>query len=65
MAVVRIPDENRTLTTKDAICEHLSSIGIDYEVWVPAHPTRSDAPQEEILSAYSAEMRIIPRLTPA
>jgi len=56
MAVVRIPEQGRTLTMKDEICGHLSSIGIDYEVWVPAHPTSSAAPQEEILAAYSAEI---------
>ncbi|HLQ77923.1 MAG TPA: cupin domain-containing protein [Terriglobia bacterium] len=56
MAVVRIPEQGRTLTTKGAIVEHLSSIGIDYEVWAPTHPTSSDAPQEEILAAYSAEI---------
>jgi 1,2-dihydroxy-3-keto-5-methylthiopentene dioxygenase len=56
MAVVRIPDEGKTLTTKEAIVAHLSGIGIDYEVWVPAHPTSPAAPQEEILAAYSAEI---------
>ncbi len=56
MAVVRIPDEGRTLTEKDAITRHLSTIGIDYETWEPSHPTSPDAPQEEILAAYSAEI---------
>ena len=56
MAVVRIPSQGRTLTTKEEIVEHLSSIGIDYEIWEPAHPTSPEAPQEEILDAYSAEI---------
>jgi len=56
MAVVRIPAEGRTLTAKPAIVEYLSAIGIDYEVWVPAHPTSADAPQEEILAAYAPEI---------
>jgi 1,2-dihydroxy-3-keto-5-methylthiopentene dioxygenase len=56
MAVVRIPDQGRTLRDKQDIARHLSAIGIDYEVWVPEHPTSPDAPQEEILSTYSAEI---------
>jgi 1,2-dihydroxy-3-keto-5-methylthiopentene dioxygenase len=56
MAVLRIPEQGRTLTAKSEIAEHLSGIGIDYEVWEPAHPTSPDAPQEEILAAYSAEI---------
>ena len=56
MAVLRIPDQGRTLTATEDIVRHLSSIGIDYEVWEPAHPTSPDAPQEEILAAYSKEI---------
>ena len=56
MAVLRIPDQRRTLTAKNDIVEHLASIGIDYEIWEPAHPTSPDAPQEEILAAYSKEI---------
>jgi 1,2-dihydroxy-3-keto-5-methylthiopentene dioxygenase len=56
MAVLRIPDQGRTLTAKNDIVDHLSSIGIDYEVWEPGHPTSPDAPQEEILAAYSKEI---------
>jgi Uncharacterized conserved protein, contains double-stranded beta-helix domain len=56
MAVLRIPDQGRTLTATEDIVRHLSSIGIDYEVWEPAYPTTSDAPQEEILAAYSKEI---------
>jgi 1,2-dihydroxy-3-keto-5-methylthiopentene dioxygenase len=56
MAVLRIPEKRKTLTSKESIVDHLSSIGIDYEVWEPAHPTSPDAPQEEILAAYSKEI---------
>lgn len=56
MAVLRIPDQRKTLTEKDAIARHLFSLGIDYEIWEPAHPTSPDAPQEEILAAYSKEI---------
>src|SRR6187399_841547 len=56
MAVLRIPEQGKMLTRKDDIVEHLSGIGIDYEVWEPAHPTSPNAPQEEILAAYSKEI---------
>jgi 1,2-dihydroxy-3-keto-5-methylthiopentene dioxygenase len=56
MAIVTIPDENRTLRDTEAITDYLSSIGIDYERWEPSHPVRSNATQEEILDAYAAEI---------
>jgi 1,2-dihydroxy-3-keto-5-methylthiopentene dioxygenase len=56
MAVVRIPEQQRTLNTKEAIVEHLASIGIDYETWEPSHPLGPNASPEEILGAYSSEI---------
>jgi 1,2-dihydroxy-3-keto-5-methylthiopentene dioxygenase len=56
MAVVRIPEQNRTLTTKEAIVSHLAGIGIDYETWTPSHPLGPDASSDDILQAYSAEI---------
>src|SRR5215471_5256739 len=56
MAIVRIPDENRTLDAPVAITSHLASIGIDYERWEPAHTVESHAAPEAILAAYSAEV---------
>ncbi len=56
MATVRIPDENRTLTDRVAITAFLARAGIDYERWEPSHPVARDAPPEEILAAYSAEI---------
>jgi 1,2-dihydroxy-3-keto-5-methylthiopentene dioxygenase len=53
---VRIPDENRTLYDYGAIRQHLASIGIDYERWEPAHTVAPNAPAEEILTAYAAEI---------
>jgi 1,2-dihydroxy-3-keto-5-methylthiopentene dioxygenase len=56
MAIVSIPDENRTLKDTREITEYLASAGIDYERWelfdtVPAH-----APADEVLAAYSEEV---------
>jgi 1,2-dihydroxy-3-keto-5-methylthiopentene dioxygenase len=56
MAIVRIPEEGRSLTERQAITDYLSTIGIEYEVWEPSHPTRPDAPPEEILQAYAREI---------
>jgi 1,2-dihydroxy-3-keto-5-methylthiopentene dioxygenase len=56
MAVLRIPEENRTISGKQAVAEYLEGIGIDYDVWEPSHPLSPDASQEEILDAYSTEI---------
>lgn len=56
MAVVTIPDERRTLTGEEEVRRHLASIGIGYERWEPSRAVADDAPPEEILSAYAAEI---------
>jgi 1,2-dihydroxy-3-keto-5-methylthiopentene dioxygenase len=56
MAVLRIPEENRTISGKEAVADYLGKIGIDYDVWEPSHPLGPNATQEEILDAYSDEI---------
>ncbi len=56
MAIVRIPEENRTLTDQTDVTAYLAKIGIDYERWQSSHPVAADAPNEEILAAYSEEI---------
>ena len=56
MAIVRVPEEDRTIAQRDAVAAYLAEIGIQYEVWTPEHPTTADAPAEQILNAYSAEI---------
>src|SRR5262249_54754430 len=56
MAVLRIPQENRTITGKAAVGEYLAKITIDYDVWEPSQPLTADASQQDILEAYSAEI---------
>jgi 1,2-dihydroxy-3-keto-5-methylthiopentene dioxygenase len=56
MAVLRIPEQGRAIAGKGAVADYLGSIGIDYDVWEPSHPTSPGAPQEEILAAYSREI---------
>jgi 1,2-dihydroxy-3-keto-5-methylthiopentene dioxygenase len=56
MALLRIPEQQRTITDRDAITVRLAEADIQYEVWKPEHPTSPDAPQDEILQTYAAEI---------
>jgi 1,2-dihydroxy-3-keto-5-methylthiopentene dioxygenase len=56
MALVRIPEQNRTLAEKREITDYLATIHIEYEVWEPSHAIGPEAPSEEILQAYSREI---------
>ncbi len=56
MALVRIPDENHTLSNRSEITRYLAGIGIDYQRWVPSRSVAPDAPAEEILAVYSEEI---------
>ncbi len=56
MAVVTVPDKNLVLHEIDEIQSYLAGIGIDYERWSATREVSPDAPAEEILAAYSAEI---------
>ena len=56
MAVVRFPDEGRTVTGEAAVREALARVGIDYERWQPSHPIPDGAPAEVVLAAYATEI---------
>jgi 1,2-dihydroxy-3-keto-5-methylthiopentene dioxygenase len=56
MAVVRFPDEGRTITDEAAVRETLARVGIDYERWQPSHPVPDGAPAEAVLAAYATEI---------
>ena len=56
MAVVRIPDEGRTVTDEQDVRATLARVGIEYERWEPAHPVPAGAPAEEVLAAYASEI---------
>jgi 1,2-dihydroxy-3-keto-5-methylthiopentene dioxygenase len=56
MAVVRIPDQDRTITEFDEARDFLKSVNIDYEVWRAEKPIPAEATDDEILDAYSAEI---------
>ena len=59
MAIVTIPDQNRTLKDTKEITEYLASIGIDYEIWEPSHPVSRNATADEILAAYHGEIEAL------
>jgi len=56
MAILRIPDENRTLTDVDEIRAFLEPFGIWYEKWDVDGRIDRDATNEEILEAYKPEI---------
>jgi 1,2-dihydroxy-3-keto-5-methylthiopentene dioxygenase len=56
MAIVRIPDEQRTLAEFGEVRDYLAGIGIDYERWTAARELSPGATQQQILDAYSGEV---------
>ena len=56
MAVLTIPDENRTLTDPAEITTYLAGIGIDYERRQTDTPVSDSAPAEEVLAAYAPQI---------
>jgi 1,2-dihydroxy-3-keto-5-methylthiopentene dioxygenase len=56
MAILNIPDENRTINEPVEIVSFLAGIGIGYEQWEPSHPVAAGAPADQILAAYSSEI---------
>jgi 1,2-dihydroxy-3-keto-5-methylthiopentene dioxygenase len=56
MAVLRIPDEKKTLREESEIRNYLAGIGIDYEQWEMTDRASADASANEILSAYAPEI---------
>ena len=56
MALLRIPDENRTITEASAVSSYLGERGIEYERWSPEASLPVGAPADAILAAYSAKI---------
>jgi len=56
MAVLRIIDHGKTLTTREEIAAYLAGCGIEYNHWTAEHEVSADAPPEEILHAYAQEI---------
>jgi 1,2-dihydroxy-3-keto-5-methylthiopentene dioxygenase len=56
MAVVRIPEENRSLTAPAEVAGFLGGMGIDYERWDASQPVPQDAPPDQVLAAYAPQI---------
>ena len=61
MAVLRIPDEQRSLHEHSEIRDYLAGIGIEYERWPLADGVTADASAEQILSAYAPQIEELKR----
>jgi 1,2-dihydroxy-3-keto-5-methylthiopentene dioxygenase len=59
MAIVTIPDENRTIQDKNEIADYLATIDIDYERWEPKQQIAAGASADDILAAYAAEIETL------
>jgi 1,2-dihydroxy-3-keto-5-methylthiopentene dioxygenase len=56
MALVRIPEENRTLEDESAIVAFLAPHGIEYERWTGGPDVASSATSEAVLDAYAGKI---------
>ena len=61
MAVLRIPDEKRSLNEETEIRDYLAGIGIEYERWELADEVAADASAEQVLSAYAPQIEQLKR----
>jgi 1,2-dihydroxy-3-keto-5-methylthiopentene dioxygenase len=52
MALLKIPDENRTIDDPAAVSTYLADRGIEYERWTPSASLPAGAPADAILNAY-------------
>jgi 1,2-dihydroxy-3-keto-5-methylthiopentene dioxygenase len=56
MALLRIPEQDRTITEPDEITHLLAGQGIDYERWSPEPAVSPSAPADELLAAYAPKV---------
>jgi 1,2-dihydroxy-3-keto-5-methylthiopentene dioxygenase len=56
MALIRIPEENRTISETGDVNAYLASCGIDYEHWEPTPDVPASSTSEQILSAYAPKI---------
>ena len=61
MATLRVPDEGIVVDDPGVVRARLSTLGISFERWEPAHPVASDAPAAEVLEAYAEEIARLKR----
>lgn len=56
MALLRIPEENQTISAPEAIARYLEQIAVKYERWETSARISDDAPPESILAAYAPQI---------
>jgi 1,2-dihydroxy-3-keto-5-methylthiopentene dioxygenase len=56
MAIVKIPEEGRTLSQPDEVRHCLADAGITFERWQATRDVAPDAPAADILAAYGPEI---------
>ena len=61
VAVLRIPDEQRSIREQGEVQECLAGIGIEYERWESPADLPGDATAEQILRAYSTQIEELKR----
>jgi 1,2-dihydroxy-3-keto-5-methylthiopentene dioxygenase len=61
MAVLRVPDEQRSLQEQDEIRDYLAGISIEYERWPLVDGISANASSEEILNAYAPQVEALKR----
>ncbi len=59
MAILTLPDENRTIEDAGKILSYLAGIGIDYERWDYSRLVGPSASPAEILDAYANEIETL------
>lgn len=61
MAVLRIPEEQRSLREHDEVRDYLAGIGIEYERWETPADLPENASAEQVLSAYAPQIEELKR----
>jgi len=61
MALIRIPEENRSLSDPEEITRYLAEVEIDYERWNPSQQLEEEASSAHILAAYASEVEKLKR----
>ena len=56
MAIVRIPEENTTLTDAPSIRAYLGARGIEYDRWLPEPALAPEAAADLVLAAYAVKI---------
>lgn len=61
VAVLRIPEEQRSLREQDEVRDYLARIGIEYERWDTPADLPENASAEQVLSAYAPQIEELKR----